>query len=122
MAGRLKTWCEGWGTAMLAGALFVVFVGRMSGETTRAAVPLLGLVGAVYGLAVLGLIRLFGTRSFGYPVAGLLAGPLPAALMIGARAAEGDRAGVLLAGSLLGLFVGLLEWARRRPAPPTDSL
>ena len=119
--GRLRRSLGGFGTAMLAGGLFAVFVGRMGPETGRAHVPLLLVFGAVYGLAVLGLMRLFGTRKGGHAVAGLLAGPLPAALLLGAAEGQEERGGLLLAGALLGLLIGLLEWVRPRAEEDASS-
>lgn len=109
---------SGWGQAMLAGGLFSIFIGRMQPESGRAAVVVLGLAGALYGLAVLALIRLFHTRSFGLLAAGLLAGPLPIAFLIGPDASGEDRAGMLVLCALLGLLIGALEWARTTTKSP----
>ena len=102
----------GWGQAMLAGAMFATFVGRMQPESGRRAVIFLVLAGALYGLGVLGLIRLFRTRSFGYLAAGLLCGPFPVAVLVDGNGTEGDRAGMFVVCALLGLLIGALEWAR----------
>ena len=118
--GRLQRRFPGWGTAMFAGALFVVFVVRTNPGTSRAVIPVLALIGGFYGLAVLGLLNLFGTRRWGYVVAGLLTGPLPAAILIGPKMSGDDRSGVLFAGLILAATapVGLeLDFLGSRAAP-----
>jgi hypothetical protein len=103
---------SGWGQALLAGALFTIFVGRLEASSGRGAVVGLGIAGALYGLAVLALIRLFHTRSFGLLAAGLLAGPLPIAVLLGLETPSQDRAAMLVLCAPLGLLIGALEWAR----------
>ena len=76
-------------------------------------VPALALGGALYGLAVLGLMRVFGARRWGLAIAGLLAGPVPAAvLFVSAQTSKEERGGVVFLGCVLGLLLGLLEWNR----------
>ncbi len=70
------------------------------------------LVGALYGLAVLGLLRLFRVAPWGLVVAGAVAGPVPLALLIPKSLPEEERGGAWLALSFLGLVIGLLELAR----------
>jgi len=101
---------------MLAGAMFVLAIGRTDPASSGHHVPQLLLFGAVYGLAVLGLVRLFGLRNWGLAVAGLVAGPVPTALLLQGGTPAEERGGMLFASSLLGLIVGLLEWARRAHA------
>jgi hypothetical protein len=84
------------------------FVGGLGPETGRWHVPFPFFFGTTYGLAVFGVMRLFETRAGGNLVAGLLAGHLPAALLLGAAAGREERGGLLPAGALL----GALEWAR----------
>jgi len=72
------------------------------------------LLGGVYGIGVLALIRLFRVSPCAYPVAGLIAGPVPAALFL-ARSLEGEEwGGIWLLLALLGALIGTLEWARMR--------
>lgn len=126
---RLRTWVAGWWTAMLAGALFLAVVVRAIGSPLAHVVPM-AFVGALIGLVILGLIRAFGTRRWGYVVAGLLAGPFPFLLMEQSETTD-DRGGALVGGLILGLAIGLLEWARvssnagpqderSEAAPPSD--
>lgn len=76
------------------------------------------VVGWLYGMAVRGLMRLFGLpRSWSWLV-GLFAGPVPLALLIQADAPAQDRGGVILVGALLGLLLGLLEAAHGRTTRP----
>ena len=101
--------------AMLAGA-FGALGQRISEEGGNR----LGLMlaGAFYGLAVVGLVRLFRVGSFGYLVAGFFCGPVPAALLVQEPIAGTDeeRGGFWFALALFGLLVGALEWARARAA------
>jgi len=100
--------------AGLAGAFFVLAAGRVSepGEPNR--LELLGL-GWLYGVAVLGLVRCFPVASWGLPLAGLLCGPVPAALLLpAADLAEDERCVLWLLCALLGLLIGALECARLR--------
>ena len=65
-------------------------------------------------MAILGLIRLFRIAPWGYPLAGLFAGPVRLALFFDAKNTAGDRGGAWLLGAVLGLLIGALEWARVR--------
>jgi hypothetical protein len=105
--------------AMLAGAFFMLTVFRSSGDEGGRAAAL--LVGALYGVAVLGLVRLFRARSFGYLVAGTLSGPVPAALLLPDALPAAERGGACFVAAFLGLCVGLLEWAKVRRAAPGDA-
>jgi hypothetical protein len=71
------------------------------------------LVGWLYGVVVGGAIRLFRIPPGAYPLAGLLAGPLPIALLtpIGAG---GDARGLVWLGGIAGILIGLVEWAAAR--------
>lgn len=103
--------------SMLAGAFYMLALGRILDEGGER----LGLLlwGALYGLAVVGLVRLFRVAPFGYVVAGFLCGPVPAALLIQEPIAAEERGGYWFVLALLGLFVGALEWARVRAAGRT---
>ena len=105
----MRAWTAGWGTAMLTSAFAFLIVGRLSDQ---AVLPML-LVGAIYGLGVLGLVRLFPVQRWGLAVAGMLCGPIPTALMMGKGGGGDDRGGAILATAVLGLLIGLLEWARQ---------
>jgi hypothetical protein len=75
------------------------------------------VVGAFYGTVVLGLIRLFPIARWAYPLAGLLAGPVPLALLLRNDDLNADeRGGFWLLTTLLGLAIGLLELTRTHPA------
>lgn len=103
--------------AALAGGLFLAAFGAVQSPGK----PVLGalLVGALCGVVVAGLLRLFRVAPFGYPVAGLFCGPVPF-LLLSARSVQGsdERAAVWLVSALFGLLVGALEWARVRRALP----
>lgn len=102
--------------SMLAGG-FLALGQRLSEEEASDRLGLL-LWGALYGLAVIGLVRLFRVTSFGYLVAGFICGPVPAALLIQEPIAgtADDRGAFWLVLGLFGLFIGVLEWARVRAA------
>jgi hypothetical protein len=112
---RLRRAVSGAWTSALAGGLFLLPLARLSraGEA-----PLLGqllvtfLVGALYGLVILGVIRLFRTSSWGHLVAGPLAGLLPVAVVAPAKVAKEDLGGLFLLSAILGLLIAVLEWAR----------
>lgn len=102
----------GLGPSLLGGAFFF---GALGPATDRAAGPLGSMVlGALMGAAVVGLIRLFRVAPWGYPVAGVLCGPIPLVLLLAGKAKEGELFGVWLLGAVFGLLIGLLEAARVR--------
>lgn len=109
---RLRTFLAGAAPAMLAGAFFTLALSQLaSPDGTR-----IGglLVGSLYGMAVVGLIRLFRVAPWGSWFAGLLCGPVPAALILPRGGDPSDRAGLWLLTALLGLLIGGLEHARRK--------
>jgi hypothetical protein len=72
------------------------------------------VVGWLYAVAIVGLMRLFRVVPAAYPLVGLLCGPVPLALFV-ARSMTGEEwGGFLLLGAAFGCIVGLLEWARIR--------
>ena len=90
--------------------------GAFLGATVVAASPggvgILGLVfGWAYGMVVGALIRAFRVPPAAYPLAGLLAGPLPFAVFM-TKASAPDARPLAIVGLLLGLILGLVEWAR----------
>jgi|SRR6185436_5904151 len=92
--------------------------GAFLGAAVVAAQPggagLTGLVlGWLYGLVVAGLMRLFPVPPGALPLVGLLAGPLPFAVLMPAAASADDR-GVVWVGMLAGLVLGCVEWAHAR--------
>jgi len=76
------------------------------------------LLGGLYGVFVVLLIRLFRVAPWGYPVAGIVCGPVPAVLLtagnaeLASNSSAGDRGGMWFVLLLFGLVLGLLEWAR----------
>jgi hypothetical protein len=100
--------------AALAGAFFVLCTVRV-GEPAQNRLVLL-VLGGLYGVSVLGLLRAFRVAPFGLPWAGLLAGPVPVALLMTEEWSQDDRGGALFLAALLGVLIGVLEWARIRRA------
>jgi hypothetical protein len=85
------------------------------------------LIGWLYGVVVGAGLRLFRVPPGAFPLAGLLAGPLPIALLMPVGAAVEAR-GLVWLGALAGLVIGLVEWAvsrhaaaRGSAAPPLDD-
>ena len=81
------------------------------------------LFGWAYGMVVGAMIRMFRVPAGAYPLIGLLAGPLPFAIFLTREASPDSRAAVFV-GFLLGLVLGLVEWARavherKQERPPT---
>ena len=101
----------GWSTAALAGAFFFLATGRVADPTQTQRLALLAM-GALYGLAVLGLLRLFRVRAFGLVVAGLLAGPVPLAVLTPVPENPQDLGVLWLAAAVLGALIGTLDWMR----------
>lgn len=116
---RMKRFLADSAPSVLAGAFFSLALFRGEGDEGGRLGAL--ILGALYGLSVLGLLRLFRTRSFGYLVAGMIAGPVPMALLLPAPLPEAERGGAWLVTALLGFCVGALEWARVRSAAPADA-
>ncbi len=99
---------------MLTGAFYWAVVLRV--HEPQPLIQLL-LFGAIYGVGVLLLLRLFAVRSWGLAVAGMLCGPFPLAVLTSPSATNAEQwGGGVAAGILLGLLVGLLEWARQSKA------
>lgn len=71
------------------------------------------LVGWLYGASLMGLMRLVPVGPGWYWLAGIFAGPIPIALVMPDGTPANER-GVILAGALFGLLLGLLETAHWR--------
>jgi hypothetical protein len=71
------------------------------------------IVGWLYGLVVGGVVRLFRVPAPVFPLAGLLAGPLPVAVLM-PDTATAEARGLIGAAALAGLVIGLIEWAVSR--------
>lgn len=95
----------------LAGAFLALTVGRVSapGETSRIVLLILGWL---YGVAVIGLLRLIPVSPWCYPWVGMIVGPVPFALLVNAGAEDGERGMLWLATALVGFLLGLIEWGR----------
>jgi len=106
--------------AGLTGA-FVALCFRLGepGQPNRMA---LLLVGWIYGVAVLGLIRLFRVRPGLYPLVGFLCGPVPLALIAQGDMDPGGLGGGAAVAAVGGAIVGAVEWGRlrRRDLEPED--
>ena len=100
----------------MAGGFFLMAFGRAQDP----ALSRLGLLflGGLFGIAMVGLIRLFRIAPWGYPWAGLFCGLVPPGLFFDANGSGDDRAGFILISAILGVLIGLLEWARVRGAKP----
>jgi len=72
------------------------------------------LVGSLYGIAVVGLVRLFRVAPWCYPIVGLVCGPVPFALLAHPGMEEELRGGMLPLTAIFGLIVGFVEWGRTR--------
>lgn len=84
------------------------------------------VVGWLYGVVVGGALRLFRVPPGAYPLTGLLAGPLPIALLTPVHA-DAEARGLVWLGAVAGLVIGCVEWgasrhaARSTPHPPSDD-
>lgn len=68
--------------------------------------------GFLLGSAIVGLIRMFRVAIWAYPVVGLLSGPVPFAILSDKADGGEQWAGMWFVGALLGLVIGILEFAR----------
>ena len=68
------------------------------------------LMGGLYGLGVLGLMRLFPVARWAYPFTGFICGPVP--LVLFRDAPREDVQGLVALTALFGIVLGFLEWAR----------
>ena len=99
-------------------ALFVLAFGRTLNPTGEAPRWLLFLIGWLYGICVYALLRLFRVAPWGYPWLGLFVGPVPATvLLMNQDTPSEERGGVWVLSALLGLLLGIIEWARVRALP-----
>ncbi|MBI5432974.1 MAG: hypothetical protein HZA52_09110 [Planctomycetes bacterium] len=120
MRERLRRATAGVGTASYTGAL-AFLAGRLLSKDELPNAVAMVLLGALYALAVLGLVRIFGAKRWGLALAGCLCGPAPVALLAQADSGGGGRAGMLLASAFLGLLIGLMEWNRQARAATPES-
>lgn len=123
---RLWAWLASSLPAALTGAFFLlgcsVIVASQFGP---AQALLILLVGGIYGVAIRAVMGLFPVERWAYIFTGLLAGPIPGAIVLSLRhrswTSNDDRGGAWLFAVLLGILVGLVEWAaearRERESP-----
>jgi len=102
----------------MAGGFFLLGFGRAQDpELSRLGLLLLG---GLFGVAMVALIRLFRIAPWGYPWAGLVSGLVPPGLFFGSGGTGDERGGFLLISAVLGVLIGLLEWARVRAPRRAD--
>jgi hypothetical protein len=74
------------------------------------------LLGVAYGVCLRALISLFPVKRWGLAIAGFIVGPLPITLVLSLQrkswGSEDDRGAVWLLLCVLGMLIGLMEWAR----------
>ena len=116
MFARIRHAFRGTWTAMVCGGLFCLPIGRLvtAGQVENffARMIVTAIFGALCGVVILGALRLFRTSSWGFPIAGPLAGTLPIVVMVPAKTSQDDFGGLWLLSAILGLIIGLLEWRR----------
>lgn len=88
------------------------FVLLAAGASSDAAQIVLLLIGWLYGVAILGLIRLFRVARWAYPIVGMLCGPIPSAVLFARHMGDEEWGGTAVVMALGGLVIGLLEAAR----------
>ena len=94
----------------LAGAFFLLAAGSWT-ASERSRTALLA-IGALIGISIVLLVRLFRVAPWAYPLAGFLAGPVPLALIADRGAGRDEGLQTWFASALLGGVIGALEWAR----------
>ena len=82
--GRVRRFLGNLVPAFLAGGFFLLAAGRLGHDPSAGRLGLL-IAGGLYGVGVVGLIRLFPVAPWAYFVVGFLAGPVPAALLVRGR-------------------------------------
>ena len=114
---RARVFLAGLMPAGLAGAFFALTI--LAKEPGASRIGLL-LAGWLLGVAIVALIRLFKVAPWAYPLAGLVCGPVPVALITWSSAEPEEWFGVWLLCALLGALIGTLELARLRHGAPAD--
>ncbi len=110
---RMRAFLAGLMPGGLIGGFFVLTFLRVvdpSGASRLAAF----LLGWLYGVGVLGLLRLFRVSPGVYPLVGLVCGPVPVALLLKSDTPDDQRGTLWLLAAVLGLLIGAVEWARIR--------
>jgi hypothetical protein len=102
--------------AALASAFFMLGCSVVvSTEFGPAQALILLIFGGVYGLAVRAVMGLIPVARWGYLWTGLIAGPIPGVIVLSLRhrnwADNDDRGGAWLFTIVLGMLIGLVEWA-----------
>lgn len=97
-------------SGLIGALLFVGVLPQQPGLGLR--LVLLG-VGWLYGRLVGALVRLPRVTPGAWPLVGLIAGPAPASLLL-FRLEQEEHGAVVALTAVLGLVVGLLEWAHQR--------
>ncbi len=110
---RVRSFLEGLMPGGLVGGFFGLTLLRVIDPAEAARLPAF-LLGWLYGVGVVGLIRLFRVAPGVYPLVGLVCGPVPVALLFQAETKADERATLWLFSALLGLLIGSVEWARVR--------
>ena len=105
--------------AGMAGAFFALIL-RLRDPEDANRFGLL-LAGGLYGIAIVGLIRLFRVAPWCYPIVGLVCGPVPFAILANQGTEEDMRIAMLPLTAILGLIVGCIEWARVRRGNDTPE-
>ena len=94
---------------LAAAFCFLGVVRAMDPGTPRSVALFLGWLA---GAALVGLMRLFRVASWALPLTGILSGMFLMGIAMGSDSSNEDRGGALFLGAILGLIVGLVEWAR----------
>lgn len=117
-----RAWMRIVRVALLPAGVGGAFLGLTLLQLNPGSHRLAGLVvGWLYGISVWGLMRLFSFGPNWAWLAGILAGPIPFALLLPGDTPASER-GVILLGCLTGGLLGLLEVAHaRRPWGPART-
>lgn len=95
----------------LTGAM--LFVGVLPQQPGLGVRLLLLVAGWLYGRLIGTLVHLPRVTPGAWPLVGLIAGPAPASLLL-FRLGQEEHAAIVALTALLGLLVGLIEWAHQR--------
>lgn len=113
---RLRAWLLDSTHAAMTGGFFLLSCSvAVSGDFGPTRALALLLIGGFYGLAVRAVMGFFSVERWGLVVAGLIVGPIPGAILLSLRrrhwGGEDERGGIWVFAMVLGILIGLIEWA-----------
>ena len=115
---RLRAWLSSSMHAALTGGLFLLSCSILvSTHFGPLQALLVLLIGGSYGLAVRAVMGLFNVERWGLIFTGMIAGPIPGIILLSLQQRnwgnDDERGGLWVFAMLLGILIGLVEWATK---------